>query len=183
MKAALLLLLIFANQKVLAQSSSAPLEPAESSAPVSTGFRVSLLKPSLTVQNPSENSNSQLENSLGISLGYIDMPIDDFGWSASFAYLSGETARLATGLQRLDMNVGYALNRIFSLRGGFNLSTISRQGFARLTPSGGLQLIASAQIHRNLSIDVGYLNMNQGLPENLKVLNESGLELGVAGTF
>lgn len=166
-----------------AQESTMPLPTTGSAAPVTSGFRAALLKPALSVQIPGRSSSSRIDDVVGLSLGYIDMEVGDYGWSSSLGYLQGKDGSLSTSLLRADVNVGYQFTRIFSLRGGFNVSGINQPGLSRVTPSGGLQLIGSAAVYRNFSIDLGYINMNQGLPDSLLVLNQSGLELGLAGTF
>lgn len=183
MKIVFALLSLFVGLTAWAQESSMPMPASGPRARVTTGFRASLLKPVLTVQIPGRSENSRLDDTLGMSLGYIDMQPGDFGWSSSLGYLQGKELNATTSLLRADINVGYAFDRIFSVRGGFNLSGITRAGLSRVTPSGGLQLIGSAALYRNFSLDVGYINMNQGLPDSLMVLNQSGLEVGLAGTF
>lgn len=165
----------------------------EDSSVSSRGVRVSLFKPFLAAEvelssgGQSASLTGTVNPSLGLSLGYVSLPVGSLGWGTNVAYIdiSSTNSRSSIGLGRIDGNLGYAFNEIWNWKGGLNFSKFVSGELKELEGSFGLQTSVGAQFTRNFGIDLGLVSMSQSKSiEGAKVdLREAGLELGLNATF
>lgn len=130
----------------------------------SKGFRMALVKPILSLQARADGYSKtsaleKLPETLGLSLGYARLPIGHLGWSANFAYINIQNVP-DQGFWRLDGNVGYTANSLFSIKGGLNISNLTRTAGV-ISPSAGAQTSIGLQFNKTVGIDLGYVMMQQ----------------------
>jgi hypothetical protein len=133
------------------------------------GFRIALVKPFLEWDAEAKadgftfKSDGEFEKEVGLSLGFAYLPIRSVGFTVNASYLSfnseGESDKIH--MLRVDGNVGYAFNEIFSLKGGFNVSDFTNSELNEYKPSVGLQFGTGIQINKNFGFDVSYVAMRQ----------------------
>lgn len=190
-KFALLMAMALFTTKSFAQGSS-PSEMAQDGTISSKGFRIGIVKPILELDlkvslgGASASDYTKVNDALGFSLGYASLPVQALGWTVNFAYMDLNTKESSADMVRVDGNLAYAFTDILSIKGGLNISKLTGKDSADDLNAGiGLQGSLGVQITRNFGIDIGYIQMNQsgtmlGTDVDLK---ESGLELGLHGTF
>lgn len=157
------------------------------------GFRVSLVRPILSVdfkaqfQGREVTFEENLDDTLGLSVGYASLPVQELGFTANAAYLQvREDSNTDTSILRVDGNLAYALSSMVNFKGGLNVSNLRvKDGGDRVQPGLGLQASAGFQFTRNFGLDVGYVVMNQKSSSNGIDFQyqESGPELSLNGTF
>lgn len=174
----------------LAQNSSTmdyPSLPRTSS----EGIRVGLVKPTLKADfkvkfnGGSGSKIENMDNALGVSVGYAHIPNSQFGWTANLSYLEVSNSDTKIGLLRADGNLALGLNQIVHLKGGLNVTKLTSGASDSWKPALGIQAGVGLQATRNLGFDLGYVVMSQTAEsEGRKVdLALHGIELGVNGTF
>lgn len=157
----------------------------------SKGFRVSILKPMLEMELKAKSGNLSgtdkinVNDTLGLAVGYASLPVQAFGWTANLAYLELKEGGDRINMYRADGNVAYAFTKFVNAKGGLNLSKFTSKNFEKLDPAIGLQASVGFQATRNFGVDLGYVMMNQkktidDVNYNLK---ESGFEIALNGTF
>lgn len=159
----------------------------------SKGFRVGIVKPMLEAELKFSNGGrsfstepTKIDDTLGLSLGYVNLPVQELGWTSNLSYMQLKNKGLDANLARLDGNVAYSFTQILNIKGGLNLSKFtSGEGVSKLDPSIGFQGGLGVQLTRNFGLDIGYTNMNQSATvDDVKVeAKESGIEIGLNGTF
>ncbi len=166
----------------------------------SKGFRLAVIKPFLNIEAEIKtpgvvlNGEPELDNEIGLSVGYAYLPIMKLGFSANASFLNmdnkvGETSQMV----RIDGNLACALNHTVSIKGGANLSNFTDSNFDDIKPSIGFQFGAGIQITKNFGFDISYVTMQQSavdknsLPPSMGDLElslvQQGLELGLHTTF
>lgn len=192
-----LLAMIAASQMALAQSSTSSTTSVNNYDDMSAqGVRVGLVRPTLDFRATAEafgqkrTEKAEIGDTTGISIGYASLPVQQLGWLADIAFL-----RLKDGgtenMTRISGNLAYAYTTNVHVKGGLNISnfTDGRVGsdeFGFETEAGiGAQFGLGFQINKNFGIDVGYTLMRQTTNVSFVdvELEESGLEIGINGTF
>jgi len=175
----------------LAQNTSTT-KMTEDTSTSARGVRVSLVKPTLdadlkaSYMGTSISVKEKLADTLGVSIGYVNLPVQEIGWTTNLALMDIKNGGSTTSMARIDGNLAYAFSQKVNVKGGLNLSKFtSGQDHEKLNPAIGLQAGLGVQVNRNFGIDFGYTQMNQtGSVEGINVeLKESGMELGINGTF
>jgi hypothetical protein len=185
----ILMALVILSSNAFAQGTTKAKKQDEVS---SQGFRVSIVKPMLDSEvklsgNGASNSYSQtLDQALGLSLGYVSLPVQQLGWTANATYLDIQNNGYTTSLVRIDGNAAYAFTNIISIKGGLNITKLTGGNDAEKFDAGiGFQGGIGIQVTKNFGFDVGYTQMNQST--NLDgydiSVREAGLEIGLNGTF
>lgn len=139
----------------------------------------------------SASDSESLDSTLGLSVGYAYLPVQQLGLVGSVALLDisnkDEDGKTYTQtMYRVDGNAAYSFNQNLYLKGGANISGFTRGDIAKkMDPAIGLQAGLGFQINKNFGIDAGLVMMRQtatmlGVDVELQ---ESGLELGLHGTF
>ncbi|MFZ3229342.1 MAG: hypothetical protein WA160_03980 [Pseudobdellovibrio sp.] len=134
-------------------------------------------------------TQGKVDETLGFSVGLINMPIQKLGYTTNLAYLSLKDQGSNLASIRLDGNVGYAdyvFGQLCNLKGGLNLSKFISGDFAKdLDPSVGGQASFGVAIIKNVGVDIGYTIMRQTKNINGVDLDytESGFEIGLGATF
>jgi hypothetical protein len=156
------------------------------------GLRIGLSRPSLkadikaTGYGVTVTNSSNLNDTMGFSVGYAHFPLQQLGWSSNLSYLEIKGDNSNVGISKLDGNLGTAFNKTINLKGGFNISKFtSGDNSNAFQASVGLQASLGVQFTPNLGLDIGYLVMNQtGHLNDITVeLSESGPEISLTGTF
>ncbi|PWU13465.1 MAG: hypothetical protein C5B49_14730 [Bdellovibrio sp.] len=139
------------------------------------GARVGLSTPMLT-------ANGVSLGGIGVSIGYAYLPVQQVGFTSNFSYLrlTNQSTRGSGGMWRVDGNVGTAINSIFNVKGGVNLSNLPDEPI-KLDPALGFQASVGVQATRNVGFDLAYVQTAQSI--SIFTLKESGAELGVHATF
>jgi len=173
-----------------AQSTSTAKMPTQDSG--TKGFRVSLLKPVLDAEikadfaGQSASDKEGLDEVMGFALGYANLPVQRFGWTANVAYLEVKNDGTTGGIYRVDGNAAYAFSSLVNVKGGLNVCKLTDTSSSiDFQPAIGLQANVGFQITKNFGLDLGYTQMNQTASENdvdVK-FKMSGFEVGVNGTF
>lgn len=157
----------------------------------SKGFRIGIVKPMLeadikaSYQGQSFGAKEKLDEALGLSLGYASLPVQELGWTANATYMDIKNEGSSTGLARIDGNLAYAFTSIVNVKGGLNISKLTKSENSKYDAGIGFQGGVGVQLTRNFGLDLGYTQMNQsGSSEGVKVdLKEAGVEIGLNGTF
>jgi hypothetical protein len=155
------------------------------------GFRIALVRPMLALEIKAADLNQplmteNLDSSLGLSAGYVSLPVQAVGFTASGTFLDIKDRNDSLTIVRADGNLAYAFSHQVNVKGGFNLSNISiKDANQSFSPGIGVQASVGFQITKNFGLDLGYTIMNQSTTvEGIRVnLKESGPELAVNGTF
>ncbi len=189
-KFALFLGVLLLGSASMAQNISATKMPSADYEPrrVRIGVLAPLLDASFKVSNEgqSKTSSESIQDSLGISAGYANLPLQELGWTANGSYMRIANGGPSFGLARVDGNLAYAFSEVMNVKGGLNLSKfISGGDLPKLDASLGVQLCLGFQMTKSFGLDIGYTQMNQsGKFDDFNLeLKESGLELGLYGTF
>lgn len=173
-----------------AQNTSTAKMPADDSIS-SKGFRIGIVKPMLeadikaSYQGQSFGNKEKLDEALGLSLGYASLPVQELGWTANATYMDIKNNGESTGLARIDGNLAYAFTSIVNVKGGLNVSKLTKSDASKYDAGIGFQGGVGVQLTRNFGLDLGYTQMNQsGSSDGIKVdLKEAGVEIGLNGTF
>lgn len=151
----------------------------------SEGFRVGLELPMLSadLKSGSSSISQKLDQVLGVSLGYAKLRIRELGWTTNLSYLDIKNNGASNALVRIDGNLAYAFNRNFNTKAGLNVSNLTK---GDANAGVGFQAGLGVQMNKSVGIDLAYTQMNQtGTSSfgNSVNLTESGVELGLNGTF
>lgn len=158
----------------------------------SQGVRVSLVKPSLSMEVKFSDSDESLtfkeniDSALGLAVGYASLPIQELGYTVNGSLFDLKEAEGSASMFRMDGNLGYAFNSIFNLKGGLNVSFFDgRDSNIKFDPGLGAQASAGFQITKNIGLDLGYIVMNQSANhKGVRIdAKESGPEIALNGTF
>jgi hypothetical protein len=195
--------LIALSQTTFAAEKNSDSNTLSTAAPTMTsskGFRVAVIKPFLNIDTKIKtpgvvlNGEPELDNEIGLSVGYAYLPIMNLGFTANASFLNmdnklGDTSHMV----RIDGNLAYAINHTLSIKGGANLSNFTDSNFDDIKPNIGFQLGAGLQITKNFGLDISYVMMQQNavdknsLPPAMGDLElslvQQGLELGLHATF
>ena len=188
-----LLMVTFLTTIAMAQNESTTTFSNEGSISA-RGLRLGIVKSILDMnikgsKNGSSASNQdKLDDSLGLSLGYVNLPVQQLGWTSNLTYLNIKEEGSNANLMRVDGNLAYAFTNTLNLKGGLNLAkfTSTDGGWAQnMDAAIGFQASLGVQITENFGLDVGFTQMNQsGSLGDISVnLRESGTELGLTATF
>ncbi len=180
----------------MAQKSTTAAERVSKNSISTNGFRVSFIKPDLEVNVTTDTQGRQdkFDDSIGLALGYAHLPIRELGFTSNLAMFQMKERATNFNLVRLDGNLGTALNRTVSIKGGINVSKFTNGGFQvqQLNPGLGLQASLGLQVIPNFGVDLGYVEMTQqgsqkidnGLGTQINQdLRTTGLEIALHGTF
>lgn len=161
------------------------------------GVRISLVSPFLRVKakisgaGESASSSNDIDRTLGLSVGYVSLPIQQLGFTTALSYLSLKNDDSeSVPLWRASGNLAYTANQSLSIFGGLNLSNIrpdqkDSDFKVDFRPGIGGQLGATFQINKNIGIDLAVVSMRQTAEVygvDLEII-ESGPELTLHGTF
>ena len=166
----------------------------------SQGFSVSYVRPSLeynanlTGNNFSKAMSGKLDQTNGLSFGYVSLPIQSLGWTANTTLLEIKNNEISVQVGRADGNLAYAFNKYINVKGGFNLSQFIKSETAEKYNAGfGFQAGLGFQMTKNVGLDVGFteihqsgkISVNNGISSKDYDIDYklSGLELGLTGTF
>jgi hypothetical protein len=153
------------------------------------GLRVGFVKPALDVKISTKygSNKESIQSTNGVSVGYANVPVGGFGYIADATLLILEEDNDSVNLLRLSGSAATGLNSVTYLKGGLNISkfTTGESAIQKFDPNIGLQVGLGFQASKNLGFEVGYsLMRQQDKIEGVKVdLTESGVELGITGTF
>lgn len=156
------------------------------------GFRISVVKPVLDMTLTARDQmrigtlKGHVENSYGVSVGYANLPVQSLGWTVNAALINMSGKERTNSLMRADANLGHAFTNIFNIKGGLNISKFASGELQdQFEAAIGFQGSVGVQLTKNIGMDVGYVTMNQvGSNNGLSFdLEESGIELGLNGTF
>ncbi|MEN0060328.1 MAG: hypothetical protein AAGB31_15925, partial [Bdellovibrio sp.] len=154
----------------------------------SKGFRVGIVKPILKADIEvsssygSASGSSNLDEALGLSLGYASLPIQELGWTTNITYIDIANAGSSVGIARVDGNLAYAFTSVINLKGGLNLSKfISGDGHENIDTGVGAQGSLGVQLTKNFGLDLGYTHMRQSSSTGgFEVeITEAGFEIGL----
>jgi hypothetical protein len=185
-----ILTMAFLTSTTYAQNASTAKMPIDDGMS-SIGFRISLVKPMLdadikaSYKGNSFGNKEKLDETLGLSVGYARLPIQELGWTANAAFMEIKSEGTTTGLARIDGNLAYAFTSIVNIKGGLNLAKLTSGGGSNYSAGLGIQGSVGIQLSKNFGIDLGYTQMNQsGSTNGANVaLKEAGMEIGLNGTF
>lgn len=157
------------------------------------GVRVALVAPILKIQvklsalgESVTSERESLDNSLGFSIGYAQLPVQALGFTTGLTYMNLHKDSTDLGNMRLDGNLGVAANDFINFKAGLNFSKIVTGEAAKYwTPGLGFQASMGLQMNRNLGLDIGYTKMTQNAEESgvRATLDMSGPEIALTGTF
>ena len=110
-------------------------------------------------------SNFQTKDHVGVSVGYVNLKPKSLAVSSHLSYRSFKVLAYDESVDMsqisLDGNIGYAFNRILSLRGGLNVSRMSsgdgRLQFTTFSPGVGAQAILGLQFSDRWGADLTYV--------------------------
>ncbi len=181
----------------------------------SRGLRISLISaPSylFATGNDGTSSSRNYDSFPGVSIGYADLKVGQFGWTSNLAYLSlgehyvdtfttvqdnsitsgSKTYSGSINFVRADFNVAYTFNKYFNFKAGLNtLKCINGTGYDSGSENYfknlgfGYQSSIGIQLTKNYGFDIGFSDMNfQGSNSNGSGnYTISGLEVALSGTF
>ncbi|MEK2689755.1 hypothetical protein [Bdellovibrio sp. GT3] len=157
----------------------------------SNGFRVGIAKPMLrastkaTVNGESYHFSDDLDQTLGLSVGYASLPVQELGWTVNATYIDIQNQGSSAGIARIDGNFAFAFTEIINLKGGLNISKITGSNSNEYDPGIGFQGGFGFQITKNFGIDLNYTEMAQSRTSDLTRIDikESGFEVGLNATF
>jgi hypothetical protein len=192
---AFLTFILFASHSV-AQNTSTTLVPeikTVSSQGIRVGFTRSILDAQInfSMDSLSTEYSRKIDESLGLSVGYVHLPIQSLGWAASGSFFQMKNnGQEAAQMIRLDGNLAYTFNQYFHIKGGLNTSEFIKgnlltQMSADLSGQAGVGF----QINKNFGFDVGYVEIHQSGTLNTSLgdmdmkYKFSGIEMGFNGTF
>lgn len=176
-----------------AQSINKKLDDSYAPSVAASGVRLSVFTSALKGQfkvsgsgYSSETEKESIDNTVGVSLGYAHLPIQAAGFTVGASYMNIHEGTSDSGQARLDGNLAVAINQLFHIKGGANISKIVKSEAANeWDPGLGFQVGAGLQFSRTFGMDLGYTIMNQSSTINgYKITAQlTGLELGVHATF
>lgn len=172
-----------------AQVLSAPQSEFVDGGIASEGFRLAILKPFMNldvkISGTGESDSSKIDDTLGFSVGYANLPVQDLGWTTNLAYLDMRNNGGSAGMARLDGNLAYAFKPMVNIKGGLNVSKMVSGALTQLNVGIGFQAGVGFQFTQNFGIDAGYSQMNQSLSSGgqTATIRESGPEIGLNATF
>ena len=184
------LVVMFLANYAIAQSSRSSVSYRSDSI-ASQGFRLALLKPVLkwevkaSADGQSASANGDIDDAIGVSMGYASLPSEGIGWVANMAYLTMKDGGTSNFL-RLDGSAAISMNDSLNFKAGLNLSDITSGGSSETIDTGiGFQTGIGIQFNQTIGLDIGYTQMNQrGSQDGVSVdLKETGMELGLNATF
>lgn len=178
----------------------------------SKGFRFSLFKPVMDVHSKvtaramgmsnSESSKDSVDNMLGFSFGYANLPVSQIGYTGQLSLIqvkggsNGEEERTKADVMRFEGNAAWAFTNQFYMKGGLNFSDITSSNHELIEDlKGGIGIQAGVgfQITQNIGVDLSYVTMNfsddltlesEGIPVDVDLeMGFRGLEIGLTGTF
>ena len=156
------------------------------------GIKVSIVRPSLTFQAKSSYNDSYQEvttkivdSTIGLSLGYVQLPIKEIGWTTNLTYLNLSSANGDGGsILRADGNVAYTFIKELNLKAGVNLNQITSESERGYGVGLGYQGSIGFQVSKNFGMDLGYTEMNASSQRNYQTTaNISGIELAANFVF
>jgi hypothetical protein len=172
----------------LAQQSSAEMPIFETERPKESGVRVALTYTSLnsTAKAPGQKVSNDLGQGVGASVGYASLPVGQLGYltSLNLATIDAQDSSNNVNFARAELNVAYAINPRVFLKAGANVSDITNSD-ANVKPGVGGQIGIGSRTTPRFGFEVNFISMNQTNETALGNvdLTESGLELGISGTF
>lgn len=148
------------------------------------GFRIALVKPvvSINADRRGQTVKGGLQESIGMSIGYIRYNHDGVGWGTNFMFANLVSPQFGSfgNLTRVDLNVVKGADEIH-IKGGLNVSTIANNPFvSRIAAGIGYQVSLGFMLTKNLGLDLGYVEMNQSGSYDMK---ETGPEFNLSATF
>ena len=162
----------------------------------SEGFRVAVTKPMVDFKLKAGGASSagyKMNEAVGVSLGYANLPVEQLGWTADVAYINGlklkdtdSSDSVTWNAARISGNLGYAFTEMFNVKGGVNLTKmVSGPSSSSFSPSVGFQLGAGVQFTNNFGLDLNYLQMNQTFSVSGLSIDAvmTGYEIALHGTF
>ncbi len=194
------LLLISTNLWAQALTTE-PVPPVETSKVASQGIRLGFFKSFLEMElaGPGDSVKGTLDDTMGLSVGYANLPVQDVGFSSELSYLFVKEDSSSADLIRLDANIAYAFNSNVYLKAGPNISKFVRGGIIEdLNPSLGFQVGVGGQLSKNIGGEIKFVKMAQSGKIHFDGLNndqfgaidsvnvntdQSGVELGLNATF
>ncbi len=89
-----------------------------------------------------------MDECLGVSAGYVFLPIQSLGFTTALTYLDLKEDSATVGFIRIDGSLAYAFNSLVNIKGGANLSKFTSGGILaeELSPALGLQASLGFQI-------------------------------------
>ncbi len=193
-------LFLVSSTTAFAQNTSVS-QIEKSTAVSSEGFRVSLLRSNLSMKINADygdekvNETYKIDQTVGLSLGYVSLPIQQLGWTASLAALQLAVDEDELSMLRADGNVGYAINSYFNIKAGLNISNIkTNDSEASFKPDIGTQAGIGFQFNKNFGLDINYVITKQFVTVEKKFNNvvsgksrftpeQTGTEIALTGTF
>ncbi len=190
-KVAVLLTTVFVASMSFAQNTSTievPTADGASTKGVRIGLVKSVLRADLEVTSEQYGpfkASADIDDSLGLSLGYASLPVQELGWAANATYINITNNGASLGLARIDGNLAYAFNSLINVKGGLNVSKLTDEEASKYDAGVGFQGGIGFQLTKKIGLDLGYTQMRQsGSFSGLKIdAKESGLEVGLNGTF
>lgn len=188
MKALVVLAVLSFGVVASAQEVRTTIPTVSSTSYKESGVKVALTYSSLnsTAKASGEKRSSDLGSGVGASLGYAQLPVKKIGYLGlvNFSRIDVDDSANDVNFLRLEANVAYAMNPRVFIKAGANVSDIVNRE-AKVRPGLGGQLGIGVRTTPTIGFEVNYLSMNQtniAGPREVD-LSESGLELGISGTF
>jgi hypothetical protein len=103
------------------------------------------------------------------------------GYIADLSFINMTGRNGSTGILRADANLAFAMNDVFSVKGGINTAKfVTGESAQKWSPGLGFQAGVGVQLGANMSFSMGYTRISQSAQDDLTL---SGPELGLTGTF
>ncbi|MGE0632781.1 MAG: hypothetical protein AB7O96_10250 [Pseudobdellovibrionaceae bacterium] len=178
--------------------------PVRDEAIAAQGIRVSFLAPSLQDRfryskgsTTATSKKEALNSSVGVSVGYASLPINDLGWTTNLAYIQSKYAAIDIGAIRADGNFALAFTKSFNAKIGINFTKFLEMATVKnFRPNLGYQAGVGYQFYKNFSADLAYVQMaasgdtpfyyrdtGEHAFDAHTVYQQMGPELSVSGTF
>ena len=175
----------------LAQESIGDLDFQETKK-ISQGWRLGLIR-AQTEQtfkaNPLGEGPIEITNKstlAGIGLSYADLPINQIGFVAGFAFLNAEQP-YRSSLVRADINVGSAINNYLSAKMGGNVTYSTSNEISNAGRGVGLGYNAGLGLKMNqvFSAELNYISMGQQsfIGSGIDASPQQGFEAQLLATF
>lgn len=158
------------------------------------GLRLTLFRPILKIETGLkaehlESMDNSIDEAWGAALGYAQLPPHGMAWTTNLAMLQAKDQRESVTGWRVDGNLGFAFNRQFHAKAGFNLSNFYWDKIKKESPFVGNQVSVGYQFSPHIGFEVAYVVMRQSatvttgsFTQNLD-FTESGPEIAITGTY
>lgn len=158
---------------------------------VATGLRVTFVIPAWNTNadrsgggEDKASSSSSASSAFGLFVGGADIPVQKLGWLGGATLVKATVDKDDYTLLRAEMNMTWGFTKQVYTRWGANLHKITQSPFD-LDGNVGLQTAAGLQLNRTLGAELALVYMSQkgskgGFSYDTR---ETGLELGITGTF